>query len=85
MKTIKIPRADGSVWFEILKTKTEKYRIFLTSQEIEGLKIPKDSTINIESSTCEFNANGNKILIPEYHANRLLKFLYIESLRNHKK
>ena len=84
MKTIKIPKVDSPVWVEIKKTQTTKYRFVLKKQEIEGIVIPNDSTIDIESDMCEFNSNGTKVEIPVNRINRLLRFVYLDMLREGK-
>lgn len=82
MKTIKIPKVEFDTWVEIKKTQTTKYQIVLKRQEIRGLEIPNNSTISVDVDDCEFNSTGNKILVPAYNVNRLLKFVFMEKLRN---
>ena len=82
MKTIKIPKVNNPTWVEIKKTHTTKYRVVLKKQEIAGLVIPNDSTIAVDISDCEFNSTFSKIEVPAYNINRLLRFVYLESLRN---
>lgn len=82
MKTIKIPKVDNPIYVDILKSKTEKYRFFLAKQKIEDIVIPKDSTIDIETDLCDRNHAGTRAEIPEFHINRLLRYVYIDALRN---
>ena len=81
MKKIKIPKVEFDKWLEIKKTQTTRYQIVLKKQELEGLIIPNGSTINIDVEGCEFNSTGNKILVPAYNVNVLLRFVYMELLR----
>lgn len=82
MKKIRIPKTDSLTWVNIKKTQTTKYSVVLKKQEIQGIVIPNNSTIGIEVSTCEFNHDETKISIPPYNMNRLLRFVYLEGLRN---
>lgn len=81
MKKIRIPKVEFDRWVEIKKTQTTRYQIVLKKQELEGLIIPNDSTISVDVESCEFNSTGNKILVPAYNVNRLLRFVYMEYLR----
>lgn len=81
MKTIKIPKVEDCVWVKIKKTQTTKYRFVLKRQVIANLEIPNDSTISIETDTCELNSTGDKAQIPPYNINRLLRFIFMEDLR----
>ena len=81
MKTIRIPKTESLTWVEIKKTQTTKYSVVLKKQELYGIIIPNNSTIGIDTSTCEFNSNNTKINIPPYNMNRLLRFVFLENLR----
>ena len=90
MKTINIPRIDKSnddlVCVKFYRSKSRKYIIYLQKQEIEGFVVPKDTEINIDWSVY---INGtppfsDEIMIPVYYVNRMLKFVYLDKLRNEK-
>lgn len=84
MKSIKIPKVGNDCWVYILKSKTEKFRFYLPKQEIEGLVIPKDSSIDVETDLCERNSSGDMAEIPAYRINRLLRYVYMDNLRKGK-
>lgn len=91
MKTIHIPKIEGdrNTTFPVkfYRSKSRKYSIYLQKQNIVGLDIPKDTEINIEweiyylSTQCVHHC-PEEIHIPVYYINRMLKFVYLEKLRN---
>lgn len=87
MKTIHIPKIEGEYYrVRFYKSKCRKYTLVLKEQEIAGLVIPKNTEINIdvEEYLLYNHYPYDEIEIPVYYVNRMLKFIYLEKLRNGK-
>lgn len=86
MKTIKIPKVPENLFYpvKIIKSKTTPYELCLCKQVIEGLEIPKDSVIRYQWNSTESNFTGDVLNVPGIYINRLLRFVYLENLRNNK-
>jgi hypothetical protein len=83
MKTIKIPKASTDfVWVKVIKSLTQKYRLFLAAQTIEGVKIPKHSTIDINTWELYHDKTETNYHAPSENVNKLLRYIYLEGLRN---
>lgn len=94
MKTIHIPRVNPNTNFTvtILRSgivETEKaLKVRLAKQEIAGVTIPNGFEIWIpESSVLAIDAahsNSPTVWVPGWKLNKVLKYIYIEGLRNAK-
>ena len=87
MKTIHIPKLAGenndTFSVKFYRSKSRKYSIFLQKQNIAGLDIPKDTEININwEMYFDIHYPHEEIEIPIYYVNRMLRFVYLEKLRN---
>lgn len=87
MKKIKIPKIKteyGKVF--ILKTKSTRRDLVLQKQTIEGVEIKKDSTIGLYEEDwlfpSDYNSTGTSVCIPAKYINDLLRFTYLENIRN---
>jgi len=92
---IKIPKVDPNSWVLVkiykmkyinflLCTKKPSFRkqIALKPQTIAGLKIPKNSTINCIYEHINYDEILNNCSVRGEEVNRLLKYVFMENLRN---
>lgn len=86
MKTIHIPKINKNnndlFPVKFYRSKSKKYTIYLQKQEIAGMEIPKDTEINIDWEEFYLHSHLDEMEIPVYYVNRMLKFVYLEKLRN---
>ena len=94
MQTIKIPKVDPDQWHVIQcyqgKTINSLFykKVYLRPQIIAGLKIPKDSVIQVKERLHDTFIRIDKLLnvvsVIGDKLNELLRYVYLESLRNKK-
>lgn len=85
MKTIHIPKVKGEFHrVKFYRSKSRKYTIYLQKQEIEGIIVPKDTEINIDWERYYLHCHSDEIEIPVFYVNRMLRYIYLNQLRNEK-
>jgi len=84
MKKIKIPKVDGTLFYPVFiyKSRCRKYTIVLKKQKILDIPIPIYTEMNIAWELLQSNHAGDIVEVPGWVINRLLKFIYIQNLRN---
>jgi len=87
MKTIRIPKVEGDYFrLKFYRSKCRKYDLILQKQEIAGFVVPKDTEIHIDWGIYfDFHYPHDWVEIPVYYVNRMLRFVYLEKLRNEKR
>ena len=81
MKTIKIPKVSDFTPVCFYKGKSSRKQLVLRRQVIQGVEIPKDSTIDIDWAGYKTNHAGDMLHVPAQYVNRLLRFIYLENIR----
>jgi len=90
MRTIKIPKVDENKFYAVKVYKTKIFNqgifdlIYLQPQIIAGIKIPKDSTIKAISGNIQPDGILDAACVLGIELNKLLRFVYLEQLRNNK-
>jgi len=84
MKTIHIPKITNRFTYpvEIIKSKSTRSQLYLSKQIIEDIEIPKGSTISHWPHKEDFNNRGDVCTVPVDKVNALLRYVYLEGLRN---
>ena len=85
MKTIHIPKVEGEYFcVKFYRSKSRRYTIYLQKQTIAGFVVPKDTMIDINWTSYYRHSrpSSEELEIPVYYVNRMLRFVYLEKLRN---
>ena len=85
MKTIKIPRiVDGYTHpVKIIKSESTDKKLTLRRQTIQTVAIPKGSVIHLDRYDYSItNHFGDIAEVPIEYINKLIRYLYLETLRN---
>lgn len=88
MKSILIPKVDAAkrITVKVYRGKTIDMihaRLFILKRQlIAGIEVPKDSRIKAPLSAFTQNYMQDEISIEGAYVNKLLKYLFLESLRN---
>lgn len=85
MKTIKIPRITEGFTYpvQIFKGKCWNRTLILRKQTIEGVPVPKNSILYLDHSwDFQTNHTGDIAEVSIECVNKLIRYLYLETLRN---